>query len=137
MRFRLFVCISLVVQTAAAEEAILPVFDLPPADTFNAMVERPLFSPVRRGDPAAAATLASTVQAAPAGGIRLIGIAGDETGRAVVLLRDEKNGGQFRVLAGESFGGWRVGRLVDGMIELTAGGQTHRLPPGELLPVIP
>ena len=113
-----------------------PVFALPPVTTFQALVDRPLFNPARKGGAEPAGQQPANISVGPTGSFRLIGIAGDG-GRAVALLRDESSGEQFRLLAGDSVAGWRIVGIVDGSLELAAGGQTRRVPPGEALPAQP
>jgi general secretion pathway protein N len=87
-------------------------FSLPPIDDFNAVVDRPLFSPERRpppetsqeGEPAAAAEESSDGERQ----IVLAGTATDQSKRAVAILHDVSQGVQFRVWVGDDVAGWTV-----------------------------
>ncbi len=119
---------------AAPAASDVPAFELPPRDQFSATVERPLFSPGRRalsGEPSAGP---ATVQA---GNFQLIGLARDEKGRAVALVRDAAAGTQFRVMPGDTLNGWKVDRIAAGALVLSAAGQDRSVPLGEPLPAAP
>jgi len=87
-------------------------FSLPPIDAFNAIVDRPLFSPDRSpppemseaGEPAPAPEGASSDERQ----LVLAGTATDQSQRAVAILHDVSQGVQFRVWVGDEVGGWKV-----------------------------
>lgn len=87
-------------------------FTLPPPDEFNAIVDRPLFSPDRRppedASPAEATSPAPDTGADAPHQIVLAGTATDQANRAVAILHDVSQGVQFRVWVGDRVDGWRV-----------------------------
>lgn len=117
---------------AAAQDRPAPGFALPPADTFDALVKRPLFDPARRSPPDAARDGGAT----PTGSLRLVGIAGDG-GRTVALLRDDSTGRQFRLLEGDLIEGWRIDGLRDGKLIISGKAGPRTLSPGAVLPPRP
>ena len=87
-------------------------FTLPPPEEFNAIVDRPLFSPDRKPPENASPTEASSPAAETDGDaphqIVLAGTATDQANRAVAILHDVSQGIQFRVWVGDQVDGWRV-----------------------------
>ena len=97
-------------------------FTLPPPEEFNAIVDRPLFSPDRRPPENASSTEASS-PAAETGGdaprqIVLAGTATDQSNRAVAILHDVSQGIQFQVWVGDEVDGWRVKEIRPRMVVL-------------------
>lgn len=117
---------------APAQDRPPPVFELPPADTFDALVKRPLFDPARRSQPEPPRDGGTT----STGTLRLVGIAGDG-GRTVALLRDDATGRQFRLMEGDLIEGWRIDGLRDGKLEISGKSGTRTLAPGAVLPSRP
>jgi hypothetical protein len=98
--------------TAVSAQEAPGNFSLPPLEDFNAIVDRPLFSPDRRpppetgqvGEPAVAAEGSSSGE----GQIVLAGTATDQSQRAVAILHDVSQSVQFRVWVGDEIAGWTV-----------------------------
>jgi hypothetical protein len=105
---RLFACLTLFLVALTAESPAR-AFELPPRESFDATVQRPLFFPSRRAGPPpeAAPTEMAPPAPDPAGGVRLIGVATDRQGRAVAVLRAGA-GTERRVVVGDAIQGWRI-----------------------------
>lgn len=122
--------------------ALLPVLlpgqagaELPPLDSFSALLERPLFAPDRRGVPEAGRGAAG--QAVAGGALRLLGIAIDPRGHQVALLGRDGNAPPIRALVGDQIDGWRIESVLADGIVAAAGAQRHRVALGERLPAAP
>jgi hypothetical protein len=103
-------------------------YHLPPPASLSALVERPLFTPSRRGE--ATATPASP---APSGELRLVGAVVGRTGVGRALLLQ---GGVARPwLPGQEQAGWRLLAVEPGAVRLAGpAGADIRLPVGAVLP---
>lgn len=113
--------VAILVQSSDAQSPE-STFTLPPPEEFNAIVDRPLFSPDRRPPENASPTEASS-PAAETGGdaprqIVLAGTATDQANRAVAILHDVSQGVQFRVWVGDQVNGWRVKEIRPRMVVL-------------------
>ncbi len=124
----------------AGLSAALPAaaFEMPPRDSFEASVQRPLFFPGRRAGPpptsAGPAEAAAVPDVAPAG-LRLIGLAVDSRGRAVAVLRGEgADGPERRVTAGDTVQGWTIESVGRGMLVLTQAERRTTVPIAGILP---
>ena len=103
-----------------------PVFALPPLEEFNAVVERPLFTPDRRppqNAPAAEAPAANVDQGGSEQQVVLVGTAMDQGNRTVAILNDVSQGIQFRVRVGDQVGGWTIKAIKPRTIVLTTMAQ--------------
>lgn len=103
-------------------------FDLPPIDSLQAFVDRPLFAPDRRPDPAAAVK-----PTGPASGpLVLVGIGRGANGQAVALFSDGQGGTALRL--GQDLLGWRLDQVSPKSIELVAAdGARRRMSLGDRL----
>jgi hypothetical protein len=103
--------VAMLVQASNAQSPE-STFTLPPPEEFNAIVDRPLFSPDRKPPENASPTEASSPAAETDGDaphqIVLAGTATDQANRAVAILHDVSQGIQFRVWVGDQVDGWRV-----------------------------
>ena len=109
-------------------------FQLPPIDAFAAMVDRPLFDPLRRPAPPAASTEpAGTVS----GALRLAGLVKAENGRALALVANSDVKVVTRVGIGSLLNGWKVTRITAGGIDLVSGPQTAHVRLKEEIPPSP
>lgn len=106
-------------------------YRLPPPASLSALVERPLFTPSRRGE--ATATPASP---APSGELRLVGAVVGRTGVGRALLLQ---GGVARPwLPGQEQAGWHLLAVEPGAVRLAGPmGADIRLPVGAVLPHSP
>lgn len=97
-------------------------FTLPPPEEFNAIVDRPLFSPDRRppenASPIEAGSPAAETGADAPRQIVLAGTATDQANRAVAILHNVTQGIQFRVWVGDQVDGWRVKEIRPRMVVL-------------------
>ncbi len=106
-------------------------YHLPPPASLSALVERPLFTPSRRGEATAA-----PASPAPSGELRLVGaVVGRKGGGRALLLRD---GVARPWLPGQEQAGWRLLAVEPGGVRLAgAEGAEIRLPVGAVLPHSP
>lgn len=134
---RLFACLTFFwVALAAAWPA--EGFELPPRESFDATVQRPLFFPSRRAGPPPDSTPseATPPASAPMDGARLIGVAVDRQGRAVAVLRAGA-GTERRVVVGDTIQGWVIEAIGRSGLGLTLAGQRVSVPVLGLLPKTP
>lgn len=113
--------VAILVQSSDAQSPE-STFTLPPPEEFNAIVDRPLFSPDRK-PPENASPIEASSPAAETGGdaprqIVLAGTATDQANRAVAILHDVSQGVQFRVWVGDQVNGWRVKEIRPRMVVL-------------------
>jgi hypothetical protein len=117
-----------------------PVFTLPPAEDFAAIVERPVFSPSRR-------PLATAAPVADQGGdFVLVGIVISD-GKPFALVRPQPGAPPVRVDEGGVIAGWTAEAILADMIRFRRGEATIELdlaydapglaPPAPLVPVGP
>lgn len=114
-------------------------FELPPRDTFDAMVQRPLFFPSRRAAPAmveGAPTAVPALAPVPAEGTRVIGVAVDRQGRAIAVLRAAA-GSERRVAVGDRVQGWTIDGIGRSGLSLSAVDQRATVPVLGLVPPNP
>lgn len=120
--------LSIPLPALAADPLAEADYHLPPPASLSALVERPLFTPSRRGE--ATPTQASP---APSGEVRLVGaVVGRRDGGRALLLQ----GGVARPwLPGQELSGWRLLAVEPGAVRLTGpAGADIRLPVGAVLP---
>jgi hypothetical protein len=117
---RLFACLAIALAAAWPAEG----FELPPRESFDATVQRPLFFPSRRAGPPPDSAPPETTAPAPdaAGGMRLIGVAVDRQGRAVAVLRAGAVT-ERRVAVGDTVQGWVIELIDRDGLGLTQAGQ--------------
>lgn len=93
---------------------------LPPLERFAVMVERPLFSPTRRPEPASDTPLpdddgADGAAPLPPGpgepGIRFVGTVGQGGSMTAVVIRAD-SGDALRIAAGDTVDGWEVAEVT-------------------------
>lgn len=113
-------------------------FELPPRESFDATVQRPLFFPSRRAGPPPDFAPPETAAPAPdaTGGARLIGVAVDRQGRAVAVLRAGA-GTERRVAIGDMVQGWVIESIGRNGLGLALAGQRASVPVLGLLPKAP
>lgn len=126
---------------AARADAMLP--SRPPLDSYTAIVERPLFSPLRRPaslpltdaepvrEPEA---LADPVEEEPPIGeplpepsLRLVGTLVDAQGRALAIVEEAGANARTTLALGDSLDGWRLESVGNGSIEIRSGDRLVRI----------
>jgi len=128
---------SLALPPAPPEQALqaLPPLEVPPEvirslAAYDAIIERPLFSPDRRPEAAVVAAAQSGPGQAEEGAVEIDGF------RLTAVLRDgdattvliEDRGGQTRTLhAGDRLGNWQLGEVLDDRVVLVADGRRETL----------
>jgi len=112
----------------AADAVAEADYHLPPPASLSALVERPLFTPSRRGE-----AMTNPASPAPSGAARLVGaVVGRMGGGRALLLQ----GGVARPwLPGQELAGWRLLAVEPGAVRLAGpAGADIRLPVGAVLP---
>ncbi len=134
---RLFGRLTFLLVALAAAPGV-EAFELPPRESFDATVQRPLFFPSRRAGPPpdSTPTEATPPASAPMDGARLIGVAVDRQGRAVAVLRAGA-GTERRVVVGDTIQGWVIDSIGRSGLGLTLAGQRASVPVLGLLPKPP
>lgn len=134
---RLFGRLTFLLVALAAAPSV-EAFELPPRESFDATVQRPLFFPNRRAGPPPDSAPPETAAPAPdtTGGARLIGVAVDRQGRAVAVLRAGA-GTERRVAVGDTVQGWVIESIGRSGLGLTLAGQRASVPVLGLLPKTP
>jgi len=119
-------------EAEAQTPAVPLIYDPPSLGGYDAILERPLFVPGRRGEEAGDT---GTPEAPPAPAatlnLRLEGVAiagGDGSGERVAVLRRTTNQEVVRLTPGESVDGWRLVEVHADRVVLRAGERTQELP---------
>lgn len=116
----------------------------PPLDSYTAIVERPLFSPLRRPAggppadtepaPAAEQVPPEPVEEEPPVGeplpepsLRLVGTLVDAQGRALAIVEQAGADARTTLALGDSLDGWRLESVGNGSIEIRSGDRLVRI----------